>query len=330
VYSSGGRQVRTFSGVAQAGVESKLSFKVAGTIKRLVVDVGDQIQAGQLIAELDAADFSLQAQEAEASLTQAQAQERNASASYERVRDLYANRNASKQDLDQARSAYESAVATVETMDKRLELARHRLEYTRLKAPVGGSIASCHVEINENVRAGQNIVLLTSGTDLEVKVGIPEVLIAGVEEGSAITVTFDALPSKEFSGTVTEVGITATEMATTYPVTVRLNSSDPDIRPGMAATVAFAFETEGSRERFIIPPVAVGEDREGRFLFVLIPTEPGFGEVHRRAVTVGELTGRGLEILEGLTDGERVVIAGVSRIQDGLKVKVLDIAGSER
>ena len=330
VFSSGGRQVRTFSGVAQAGVESKLSFKVAGTIKRLAVNVGDQVEAGRLIAELDAEDFRLQVQEAEASLTQAQAQERNASASYERVRDLYANRNASKQDLDQARSAYESAVASVESMDKRLELARRRFGYTRLKAPVGGSIASCPVETNENVQSGQTIVLLTSGSDLEVKVGIPEVIIAGVEEGSAVTVTFDALPGKEFSGTVTEVGIATTEMAPTYPVTVRLNRTDPDIRPGMAANVAFTFQAKGSKERFIIPPVAVGEDRQGRFLFVLTPTEPGFGTVHRRPVTVGELTGRGIEILEGLTDGELVVIAGVSRIQDGLKVKVLEIAGSAR
>jgi multidrug efflux pump subunit AcrA (membrane-fusion protein) len=98
----------------------------------------------------------------------------------------------------------------------------------------------------------------------------------------------------------------------------------------MAATVAFAFEAESSRERFIIPPVAVGEDRQGRYLYVLTPTEPGFGTVHRRPVTVGELTGRGLEILEGLSDGELVVIAGISRIQDGQKVKVLAIAGSQR
>jgi RND family efflux transporter MFP subunit len=311
-------------------VESKLSFKVAGSIKRLTVDVGDQVEADQLIAELDPEDFSLQVQEAEASLTRAKAQERNASASYERVRDLYANRNASKQDLDQARSVYESAVATVETMDKRLELAQRRLGYARLKAPVGGAIASCLVEINENVQAGQTIVLLTSGADLEVKVGIPEVLIAGIEEGSLITVTFDALPGREFAGRVTEVGVATTEMATTYPVTVCLDRSDPDIRPGMAATVAFAFEEEGSSGRFFIPPVAVAEDREGRFLFVLTPTEPGFGVVHRRAVTVGELTGRGLEIMEGLTDGELVVIAGVSRIGDGLKVRVLEIAGSQR
>ncbi len=330
VFSTGGRHTRTFSGVARAGVESKLSFKVAGTIKRLAVDVGDQVEAGQLIAELDAEDYRLQVLEAEASLTQAKARERNASASYERVRDLYANRNASKQDLDEARSAYESAAATAESMDKRLELAQRRLGYTRLTAPVTGSIASCLVEINENIQAGQTIVLLTSGSDLEVRVGIPEVLIAGIEEGSAITVTFDALPDREFTGRVTEVGVATTDMATTYPVTVRLDRSDPDIRPGMAATVAFVFEAEGPRGRFFVPPVAVGEDREGRFVFVVSPTESGFGVVHRRAVKVGEITGRGLEILEGLSDGELVVIAGVSRIQDGLKVKVLEIAGGQR
>jgi RND family efflux transporter MFP subunit len=322
VFAQGGSRVRTFSGVAQAGVESKLSFKVPGTIRRLNVGVGDSVSVGQVIAELDPEDYSLKLQDADAALTQARAQERNASASYTRVRNLYENRNASKQDLDQARAAFESAVANRESIEKRHELARHQLNYTRLKAPIGGSIAACRAEANENVQSGQTVVLLTSGSDLEVQVAIPEIIIAQVKEGSPVVITFDAIPRKEFSGRVTEVGVASTQMATTYPVTVRLDGPDPAVRSGMAADVSFRFESSGGRERFFVPPVAVGEDREGRFVFIVDPTEPGFGIARRRAVTVGDMTGRGMEILEGLADGDRVVIAGVSKIHDGLKVKL--------
>ncbi|MFQ5627374.1 MAG: biotin/lipoyl-binding protein [bacterium] len=74
VYASGGNRVRTFSGSAQAGVESRLSFKVAGTVQRIAVQVGDRVRVGQLIAEIDPADFQLQVQKSEASLNQAKAQ----------------------------------------------------------------------------------------------------------------------------------------------------------------------------------------------------------------------------------------------------------------
>ena len=72
----------------------------------------------------------------------------------------------------------------------------------------------------------------------------------------------------------------------------------------------------------LVPSFAVGEDRGGRFVFIVEETEPGFGIVHRRPVTVGNLTPDGLEVLAGLSDGERSITAGVSRLQDGRRVKL--------
>ncbi len=97
----------------------------------------------------------------------------------------------------------------------------------------------------------------------------------------------------------------------------------------MAAEVAFNFQATDNRERFLVPPFAVGEDREGRFVFVVEPQESGLGTVRRRAVTVGELTSDGLEILSGLADGEEVVTAGVTKITDGLTVRITGAAESE-
>ncbi len=323
VFSTGGSRERVFSGTSQAALESKLSFKVSGTVSRVAVKVGDAVVVRQLIAQLDPKDYELQVQEAEAALSSAGAQARNAQRNLVRVRALYENHNASRNDLDAAQAAATSAGAQVRSAEKRLELAQSQLSYTRLVSPVKGSIAAVTVEENENVSPGQPVALLTSGSQLEVEVAIPEILIAQIREGDEVAIAFDAIQNKRFSGVVTEVGVAATGMATTFPVTVRLSRTDPDCRPGMAAEVTFRFGSADSRERILVLPVAVGEDRQGRFVFVVESAEGGFGVVRRRAVAVGELTADGIEIMEGLKDGDLVVTAGISRIRDEQKVRLL-------
>ena len=116
--------------------------------------------------------------------------------------------------------------------------------------------------------------------------------------------------------------MSSTPGLTTYPVTVSLYRASKDIRPGMAAEVAFRFGSGDERERFILPPHAVKEDREGNFVYVVKGGDDGLGTVERRSVVVGELVGAGLEVLEGLSDGESVVTVGASRIEDGQQVKI--------
>ncbi|MBD3168602.1 MAG: efflux RND transporter periplasmic adaptor subunit [candidate division Zixibacteria bacterium] len=325
VFSTGGTRIRTFSGVTQSGQESKLSFKVGGTVENVYVKVGDKVYRGQPLISLDSDDYQLQVQEAEASLQQAKAQERQATANYERVRQLYENRNASRNDLDAARAAYESAKAQVDAINKRLELARLQVDYTELTAPVSGAIAAVDVEVNENVRTGQTVAVLTSGSRAEVHVSIPERLISDIREGDKVTVTFDAIGEEKFTATVSEVGIALTGVATTYPVTVVLDKADERIFSGMVAEVSFIFQSSDRSDRFYVPSVAVGEDRQGRYLFVVNPieSEEGFGKVERRNVAIGELTEDGLEVLTGLEDGDLLVTAGVTQIEDGQKVRIL-------
>ncbi len=186
VFSTGGIRERTFSGTAQARVESRLSFRVAGAIQQVPVDVGDAVQVGQLIAELDPADYRLQRAEADAAVDRASAQARNAEANLERVRQLYENGNASLNDLDAARSGSETAAAQVQGSVNRRDAARLQLSYTRLGAPAPGRISSVDVEVNENVRAGQIVAVLTSESELEVEVAVPEVLISLVREGANV------------------------------------------------------------------------------------------------------------------------------------------------
>lgn len=282
------------------------------------------MRTGQLIAELDPSDYLLKVQQSEASLLQAKAQARNAEADYNRARSLYEEKSASKQDLDAARMASESANAVAQVSEKQLEQARLHLSYAKITAPMDGSIAEVRCEVNENIQAGMPLFVLTSGSQLEVRVSIPEVLISQIEEDKEVSVKFDAIPDKEFQAIVTEVGIKSITMATTFPVTLRLKEIDPDIRAGMAATVTFRFESRDDRVMFLVPSEAVGEDREGRFVFLveLLPEEEGFGIVRRKPVVVGELTAEGLEIFEGISDGDLLVTAGISHVVNGQKVKL--------
>ena len=234
---------------------------------------------------------------------------------------LYETRSASKSSLDAARASYESAHEQDNIAKKRRKLARNQLEYTSLRAPDNGAISDIMCEENENVQAGQPVLILTSGTDLEVKIAMPEVLISRVNEGQEVIVTLEALKNKKFKAKISEVGVASVGYMTTYPVMIEFTELDPNILPGMAAEVMMKFESDIEGERYIVPPASVGEDRSGRFVYVVSPIDDTLGIVHKKTVKIGELSSEGLEILEGLQDGEHLVTAGVSRIQDSLKVK---------
>lgn len=321
VYFSGGQRTRSFSGVAQAGQQIDLSFRISGTVQRVTVKMGDTVKAGDVLAELDPKDTILAMEEAEASLVRQQADARNAAANYRRIEALYENNNTSLAELDSARAQSETARAIVRSSQKALELAKRQASYTRLTAPVKGAVAEKTISENENVQAGQTVLVLSAGIHPEVQVAIPEVLIAQVKEGDAVKAIFDALPGKTFTAVVREVGVAATGGGTTYPVTVRLEEQNAGIRPGMAAEVAFVFGDQGDRLRILAPAKAIGEDIHGKFAFIVEPTGKDIGTAKRVAVTTGVLTDRGLEIFEGLKDGDYLVTAGVHKLLDGQKVK---------
>ena len=323
VFFSNAEQVRTFSGVSKSGLEASLSFKVSGTVKRLPVKVGDKVRKNQRLAEIDPKDFRLEVQRAEASLSSAKAASRNARAEYARVRALYENRNASRNDLDQARATAESSNAQVQSEQKSLELAKLQLTYTRLLAPANCSVASVPTEVNENVQAGQTIVEVVCGSHLEVEVAVPEIFIAKITPQMPVTVAFDAITGNRFPAVVTKVSVSAGKNRTTFPVTVQLQTEVPGFRSGLASDVQFTFEGKKGEPRILVPSVAVGEDQEGPFVYLLEEQEDGTGIVRRQSVFVGELTPEGLEIVNGLKDGAHIVTGGVRRLHDSQPVRLM-------
>jgi RND family efflux transporter MFP subunit len=319
VSRSAAARTRTFSGVARASVESNLSFRVAGTLVALPVEVGDRVRRGDVIARLDPVDYELQVEEAEAALAQARAAERNAEATYDRARSLYENNNASKADLDAARAASESAAAQVDAARKRVALYRQRASDTVLRSPRDGAVAAVQVEVNENLRSGQSVVLLSAGDPL-VEVAVPEALISDVHRGDAASATFDALPGRRFAAHLTEVGVAAVGGTPTYPLRAKLDEPPAGLRPGMAAELTFT--TGGAGDRLVVPPVAVLEDAAGRFAFVVEDGADGGQVARRRSVEVGDLRAEGLEVLSGLEDGDLLITAGARRLEDGAAVRL--------
>ncbi len=320
---------RTYSGVSQAGQESRLSFQVSGQVLSVPINVGDTVKKGQTIARMDPTDYSLQLQNARSAAAQSRAQERNAKATYERTQALYENQNASRQDLDADRTGYESARAGLESANQQIQLRQRQLSYTHLKAPESGTIATVDIEGNENVQAGELVATLLAGELIEVSVSVPASIIRSVKRGAEAKARFNSLDGKTFRGTVTEVGVSSVGGATTFPVTVELTEGQEQVRAGLAADVTFVFASEKNGPQYALPISAVGEDRKGRFVYLLQKQGDSLGTVHRTPVEVGEILSDGLEILDGVKPGDLVVTAGVSRIYDGLQVRVPERAGSE-
>jgi len=320
---------RTFSGVAQSGQESRLSFQVSGQVLEVAINVGDKVKKGETIARMDPTDYALQLQNAQAAAAQSRAQERNAKATYERTRALYENQNASRQDLDADRTGYESGRAGLESANQQIRLRQRQLGYTHLKAPEPGVIATVDIEVNEYVQAGALVATLLAGDQIEVSVSVPASVIRSIERGAEAKVRFNSLGDRVLNGTVTEVGVSSVGGATTFPVTVRLTEGQDQVRAGMTADVTFVFASAKHGPKYALPISAVGEDREGRFVFMLQNEGNGLGTVHRSPVEVGEILSDGIEILEGVKPGDLVVTAGVSRIYDGLQVRVPPREGSD-
>lgn len=323
VAPQGEMMARTYSGTARAELETDLSFRVGGTLIQLPVNVGSVVGRGDPVAVLDATDYQVRLDEARAGLSRAEAERRNADANYSRTRDLYENQDASRNQLDSARALAESAEAQYRAASQQVEAARLQLSYTRLASPQECTVAQTFVELNQNVSAGQPVLRLNCGHCAEVVVSVSDADIARVNEGMPVTARVSAVAAGELAGVVQEVGVAAAARGTTYPVTISLQESCENVRSGMAVDVTFNFPSSATGSNFVVPYVAVGEDREGNFVFVLEADPEGRLLARRRAVEVGPTTSDGIVITQGLDEGELIATAGVRRLAPGQEVTLL-------
>ncbi len=317
-----GRTLRSFSGTAQTGRTVNLSFRSSGVVTELNVVLGQRVARGELLAELDNVSSRLAYEQAVLGLNSAASQMNTAELAFQRTRALYESGTASLSEYENARNAYRTAEASHASAERSVQIQEEQIEYGRILAPADGTIAAVNVEIDENVSPGQAIALLNVGSELEIALGLPEAVIARATPGMEATVEFAAVAGQRFRGRVTEVSPSVDPATATYPVRVSIDGPSEEIRPGMAATVELAFESELPEGVLVVPAKAVGENADGRFVFLVEDAGGGEATVRRQSVTVGRLTGEGFEVVAGLQEGQRVATAGLQTLLEGQRVRV--------
>ncbi|MCV6636311.1 efflux RND transporter periplasmic adaptor subunit [Candidatus Albibeggiatoa sp. nov. NOAA] len=323
VFSKGGiGQSRSFAGISQTGIEIKLGFQVAGTVDKILAKAGDKVRTKQMIALLEATEYQQYLHKMEDALADAQKLAQDARKHYDQVRQLYDQNMNLQGDLDIARNFAEQARNEVRLASKELQTARTNHTHTRLLSPQACQIKSVFVEVNQKVEAGEPAFSIVCGEQIQVQVAMSAALLSNVHQGHQVKVFFEAMPERQFSGKVVSIADEPIGQTQRYAVMVQLKESDRRLRPHLAAEVEFQLNMPNKRPVILVPTVAVGEDEEGRFVYIVEKvTDDGLGVVRRREVEIGRLTEEGLEVLSGLQSGERVVTAGFSQLKEGLTVR---------
>ncbi len=302
---------RTFPGKVRAARRSVLSFKVSGPLVKLPVDEGQFVKKGELIAQIDQRDFIN-------AVNQARARYREAEQQFKRYKELYAKRQVSKADYDRYRAARDVARA-------QLADARNALGDTLLKAPFDGVISKRYVENYYKVKAKEPIVNLQDISEIEILVDVPERVIAEIRDSGTVSLkaSFESLPGKSFTLKVKEYSTQADPATLTYQVVLVMKRPEgANILPGMTGWVTSSVRDAGGRmsSRITIPAIAV-LDAPGNHPYVWVFDEKA-GIVHKREIKIGPLEGsRFIVVKEGLKPGERVVIAGGTKLKEGMKVR---------
>ena len=300
-----------FPGKVRAAKRAELSFKVSGPLVALPAEEGQQIKKGDLIAQILKRDFQTALDEAKAFNLQAEKQ-------FRRYKELYAKKQVSRADYDRYRAARDVARA-------QLEDARNRLVDTSLKAPFDGVISKRFVENHQKVQAQEPIINLQDITRIEILINVPELLMAALRDKNdqQIHATFETIPGKEFELAVKEFSTQADPATQTYQVVLVMDQpAEADILPGMTAmvTAQAGQEADAVTQTIIIPAIAV-MDAPGNEPFVWLFNKEQ-STVHKAEVSIGRMEGsENIIVKEGLKGGETIIIAGITQLEEGMKVR---------
>ena len=333
-----------FPGRAKAKDETNLSFRVFGPLITRAVDVGDRVEAGDLIAQMDPTDYEVALENMNGRLDKARADQKFSEAEYQRVKNIFEDDPGaiSKTALDKRKQELDANVAQVRTLTASVAQAELALGYTTLKAPFGGTIVATYVENFEFVKAQQPIVRLLDKTQIEMVIDVPEGLITLAPYVERLVVVFDPYPDIELEAEIVEIGREATEATRTYPVTLRMDQPEKvDILPGMAGmATGYVRMPDDPAEGVKVPTHAVRTDQSGKAHVWVLKTEDEPPEARsamrvkavaeKREVKVDKLTPTGIRITSGLSAGEWIATAGLHSLEDGQEVFLQPTHGEKR
>jgi len=341
-------------GTLEGQQEVSLSSQVSGRVTHIYADLGDRVDRGKALVELDPLEYQLAVNrqvaalgqvlarlgvgaendplpdpEATSSVVRAEAEREEARLQHDRSKALYEKGVVSRQVFDLAESRYRVAQANYITaveevrnlkaqvlnLRAQLELARKNLSDTRVPAPFAGTVTRRQVEVGQYVRDQTPLLTIASTNPLKLRATVPELWFPHVRAGAAVAIRVDAYPQESFAGTVTRIGLSIDPQSRTFPIEARIDNAAGKLRPGLFARALL--ETARKDSILLAPARAVIS-----FYGVLKVYGVEDGIIQEKVVKVGDRIGDDLEITEGLAAGSRIATTELSRIRQGTRVRV--------
>ena len=291
-------QENTYSSTVMAYAVNNIMPQQGSRIRKINVEVGDYVQQGQILAEMD-----------RTQLEQLELQVQNDELEYERIKSLYAEGGISQSDFETAELSYKVRKTNYENVK----------ENTVLRSPISGFITVRNFDRGDMFSMGSPLFVVHQVVPVKLLVGISESEYTKVKKGDTVQITVDAIPGRVFTGKVERLYPIIDSATHTVKVEVNVPNRDKVLLPGMYARATVNF---GSQHHVVVPDQAVVrmEGTGQRFVYVLNPDNT----VSFVPVTLGRHIGSEYEIIDGLADGAKVVVKGQSTLKDGVNVNVLN------
>ncbi len=338
------RSVIELPGNIEAITEAPILARADGYLARRMVDIGDHVRAGQVLAAIEAPELDDQLRQARAALEQAQAAVDQASANYQRGQAdedlakvtavrwaaLLAKGAVSKQENDRYQSEYRSASAATKALEKALAVARGNVAaaeanvarlntlqgYREVKAPFDGVITLRNVDTGALVNAGSTLLFrIAQISTLRTYLNVPQAEASDVHAGQPARLTVSNLPGRQFAGTVARTANALDPASRTLLVEVRVPNPDGALLPGMYARVDLSDARANAPLR--IPSDALIVRAEGTEVAVV----NAGGTVHLQKIEVGRDYGDSIDVTGGLAEGQTIIANPGDVIQEGVKVQ---------
>ncbi len=302
--------------------EQRYGFRVAGKMARRLVDVGQEVKAGQVLAVLDSQDvlpaINAQAAQVEVARTDFKLQQ----SELKRQQDLREKGFVSGAALERQGATTDAADARVKAAQSQLASVQNGLSFQTLRADKAGVVVAVDAEAGSVVAAGQSVVRVAQLGEKEIIVNVPERAVGLLKNARGYAASFDALPGKLYAAKLREVAPAADAASRTYTARLSIINADDALKLGMSATVRLDL---GEAQAIVVPNTALyTRDNVTRVWLVDRASET----VNAVDIKTGESTHDGIAVMSGLKPGDLVVTAGANLLQPGQKVRLLDTPAS--
>ena len=310
-------RIMDYPGRVQARYQTELSFQVEGRLIERLVEVGDVVQKGDLIAVLDAKDYALSNESYSNKKKAAEADLQRAQRDLARAKELRQKKFIGQSELDKAINIERAAYAELNVMKAEYAQRVNQHGYTQLLAPADGVVISLSKEVGDVVKAGAAIAMFAWKDGWEFVTAVAEKEINQLSIGQSVSVTLWAYDDKEYAASVREISPISTINAPSYRVKLSLNEQPNGVKLGMTGHALFSIK----EDRVGLLPTSAIVKNDGQMMVMTVDSTTK--QVRAKQVTLGQSLADHVSIVDGLKDGQWVVIAGANKIEEGNTVRVL-------